>query len=305
MNVFSYFAPSVSMLALLGLAWSPLTGSEHAPRVTMLSTSCMPLLQSADLVARPRDPWVFRSVLDKRARMITVALNEELWVAYDATTCSLYKAWKGGVHFDGAVYTTVHGPQPTSLGRPYTEGLPGDVWEAWINDAPIACTVAYKGYRFHDKRVTFQYDVKLADGRTVRVQETPEFVQPEHLFPPEQRQVWVLTDGQPGLLRSFWAETIPDDVKLTLALRTDHSTNKLGELLEREHEVEVVDEQGNAAKHSIAHMVLMAAKNTNNVILFFEPIVLPPPEPEANGDETEDEGKKEETPAPAKQEGAK
>ncbi|MBV6646936.1 MAG: hypothetical protein KI790_15875, partial [Cyclobacteriaceae bacterium] len=64
--------------------------------------------------SRPLDVWVFRSVLDKQPRVVTAALHENLWVAYDTEQGLLHKAWKGGVNFDGAVYTTVHGPQPTS-----------------------------------------------------------------------------------------------------------------------------------------------------------------------------------------------
>ena len=41
---------------------------------------------------RPNDPWVFRSVLDKQPRMITFALNDNLWVSYSTDSCSLYKA---------------------------------------------------------------------------------------------------------------------------------------------------------------------------------------------------------------------
>ena len=52
---------------------------------------------------RAHDPWVFRSVLDSIPRILTVALNDNLWVAYSAQTGALYKAWKGGVNFDGAV----------------------------------------------------------------------------------------------------------------------------------------------------------------------------------------------------------
>ena len=64
---------------------------------------------------RPQDPWVFRSVLDSIPRIATVGLHDDMWVAYNTANCSVYKAWKGSVNFDGAVYTTVHGPQPSSI----------------------------------------------------------------------------------------------------------------------------------------------------------------------------------------------
>jgi len=72
-------------------------------------------------IERPHDPWVFRSVLRSKARMITVALHDDLWAAHNTETGTLYKVWKGGVNSDGAVYTTAHGPQPSSLGNAYFE----------------------------------------------------------------------------------------------------------------------------------------------------------------------------------------
>ena len=49
------------------------------------------------LADRPNDPFVFRSVMDKRPRMVTIALHDNLWASYSADSCSLYKTWKGGV----------------------------------------------------------------------------------------------------------------------------------------------------------------------------------------------------------------
>ena len=74
---------------------------------------------------RPMEPWVFRSVLDKKPRMLTLAMNKDLFIAYDTKRGSLYKAWKGDVDLDGAVYTTYHGPQPTSC-LLYTSPSPRD-----------------------------------------------------------------------------------------------------------------------------------------------------------------------------------
>jgi cytochrome c len=87
--------------------------------VFLLLTSFLTGCNSKKHEKRPRDPWVFRSVLDNKARMVTAALHEDMYVAYDAQKCQLYKAWKGGVVFDGAVYTTHHGPQPSTKGYAY------------------------------------------------------------------------------------------------------------------------------------------------------------------------------------------
>ena len=62
-------------------------------------------------IERPREAWVVRSVLDQKPRMLSIALNDKLWLAYNTETASLYKAWVGGISFEGPVYTAAHGPQ--------------------------------------------------------------------------------------------------------------------------------------------------------------------------------------------------
>src|SRR5688572_13786277 len=100
---------------------------------------------------RPRDPWVFRSVLDQKPRMVTVALDENLYVAYDARQCQPYKAWKGGVILDGPVYTTNHGPQPTSKGYAYYQYPEGEsFWFAVQNEQELELIPHFKGYFFKD-----------------------------------------------------------------------------------------------------------------------------------------------------------
>src|SRR6267378_1178855 len=70
-------------------------------------------------IQRPRDPWAFRSVIDKQPRMLTLALDPECYVAYDLAHCTLYKAWKGGVTLEGAAYTNKKNVQPTTWGKSY------------------------------------------------------------------------------------------------------------------------------------------------------------------------------------------
>jgi cytochrome c len=140
--------------------------------VSLIIASC----ESGKEKKRPMDPWVFRSVLDKKPRMVTAALDENLYVAYDAVNCQLYKAWKGGVIFDGAVYTTAHGPQPTSKGYAYyqqPEGKP--FWLLVSNDKEIQLTPRYKGHALRDGDVTFKYELVSDDGQSITVEETPEY----------------------------------------------------------------------------------------------------------------------------------
>jgi cytochrome c len=159
--------------------------------------------KSADTAyQRPHDPWVFRSVLDSIPRMLTVALHDDLWAAYSAETGALYKTWKGGVNFDGAVYTTNHGPQPSTLGDAYFENQFPQPWTVTRNGKAEQPAIQYRGHRFEDGQVTINYELKLQNGKTIKVQETPEYVTNE--------------SGQTGLERTFQLENVPNGATVTL-----------------------------------------------------------------------------------------
>ena len=122
------------------------------------------LAKAAKPTERPRDPWVFRSVLNEKPRMITIALNDRLWVAYDTQYGSIYKAWYGGVDFNGAVYTTSHGPQPTSQGSSYINGLEDDnVW--YLDGKKIEDEdFSFKGYSLLDNAVVLSYEINNSES---------------------------------------------------------------------------------------------------------------------------------------------
>ena len=234
--------------------------------------------------ARPRDPFVFRCVLDLHPRMITVALDDDMWIAYDAARCALYKAWKGGVLFDGPVYTTVHGPQPTTQGVAYTRGIAGEAWSASQEGRPVACTSRYAGYRLSAGRVTLEWRITLAGGAEVVVLESPEFVRPGQVFSAQQLDDLVLGAGdQPGLQRAFEARGLPAGTQMSLTLRTDGTVGKFG-LLERERFEDVLDEAGNVtATRVLSQMPLTAARPKNAVVLFFAPVKVELPAVPAPG----------------------
>jgi cytochrome c len=127
-------------------------------------------------INRPRDPWVFRSVLDQKPRMVTAVLNENLYVAYDARQCQLYKAWKGGVNFDGAVYSTKHGPQPSTMGYAYYVQPQGHVfWTLAQNGKEVEAIPQFKGYYFNNNQVTFRFELRDEQGNHASIEETPEY----------------------------------------------------------------------------------------------------------------------------------
>ena len=123
---------------------------------------------------RPIDTWVFRSVLDKKPRMATVALDDNMWLAYDTQSATLYKAWKGGVNFDGAVYTTKHGPQPTSLGYAYQTEK--EKWVLLKDNETVAVKINYKGHRFENDNVVFKYELETPEKELITIEETPKYV---------------------------------------------------------------------------------------------------------------------------------
>ena len=162
-------------------------------------------------VERPLDPWVYRSVLDQRARMISIALHEDLWSAYDTQVCGLYKAWKGGVNFDGAVYTTKHGPQPTSIGADYIlDPLAGPVWSLVTNGSAAEVYPDYKGHRFQQNQVALQYQIRQGD-KTITIKETPEYAH-------NQRYI--------GLIRTFEVDGLSDGQRLTLKVQLSSLPNE-------------------------------------------------------------------------------
>ncbi|MFZ1706026.1 MAG: family 16 glycoside hydrolase [Saprospiraceae bacterium] len=108
--------------------------------------------------SRPLETWAFRSVLDQNPRILTVALHEDLYVAYHVKTGALYKVWKGNVMFDGPVYTTAHGPQPISIGDSYFVNQHRNPWFALDkNGDTITTEFKYKGHRFVKGQVELMY----------------------------------------------------------------------------------------------------------------------------------------------------
>ena len=151
-------------------------------------------------IERAHDPWVFRSVLDGQARMLTLALHDDVWAAYNSQNANIYKVWKGGVNFDGAVYTTVHGPQPSTLGDAYFINAVENPWQIEIGGQIMIPEVDYKGHLFNNGQVTLKYDLILFTGDTISVEETPEYLEVE--------------SGQPGFERTFKLGELPSQTEV-------------------------------------------------------------------------------------------
>ncbi|HEY5917741.1 MAG TPA: c-type cytochrome [Chryseolinea sp.] len=163
---------------------------------------------------RPMDPWAFRSVLDKRPRMLTLALDSSCFVAYDLSRCIIYKAWKGGVTLEGAPYTDKKNVQPSAWGKTYfADSLFRFRWVVDVEGKENFPKAISKGYSFRQDRITLKYELVLSTGDTVRIEEQPEFVRSE--------------EGNPGLQRVFTAANVPDG--MTIKLKSNDSTFTLND----------------------------------------------------------------------------
>jgi cytochrome c len=180
--------------------------------VFVLLLASLAACDSGKDIKRPRDPWVFRSVLDKQPRIVTVTLNENLYVAYDARYCGLYKAWKGDVILDGPVYTTKHGPQPTTKGYAYFEQrLDAPAWQLLVKGEVVVPTAQFQGYYFKDGQVTFKFLLTDAQGHSATVEETPEYI---------------TQSGKPGFHRKFVVTSASPETEVQLNTSLTNLQNK-------------------------------------------------------------------------------
>lgn len=183
--------------------------------------------------ARPHDPFVLRASMREKPRMVLVALHADLSVAYDAQTCGLYQAWRGGVQDGNATYNHQvggnHGatyyPQgrilytqapggevgetPLPDTRPKTISPPNQalvpVWTAALGGQAATVRAEYRGYAIdHAKEtVRLRYRFTLANGAGFDVSELPEFT---------------ATAAGVGLQRDFAVTGAPAGLSLALQL---------------------------------------------------------------------------------------
>jgi len=157
-----------------------------------------------NILSQSQQPWVFRSVLDIKPRMLTMALADDFMVAYDTEHAAIYKAWKGYVDFDGAVYTTAHGPQPTSIGNAYFINQHPQPWYLVKNGEKIIPSVNYKGHLIEDDQVRLKFELSWGDNNKIMVTEQPEYFESE--------------EGLSGLKRTFTTKNVPEGTQVGLKI---------------------------------------------------------------------------------------
>jgi cytochrome c len=169
--------------------------------VGWLSYACQ--TTTSDPAYRQMDPWAFRSVLDRKPRMLTLAFDSVNFAAYDLSNGHLYKVWKGGVVKEGTVFTNKKNIQPTSWGTSYYEE--GKLYNQWLvtkNGQPIPFGFKHEGYLLLNNHININYKLTLPDGEEISIKENPEFV--------------VNENGDLGFERSFTVERPSNDIELSL-----------------------------------------------------------------------------------------
>jgi cytochrome c len=157
-------------------------------------------------VERPIEPWAFRSVLDKKPRMLTLALDSSCYVAYDLANCILYKAWKGGVLMEGTAYTDKKNVQPTSWGKSYlADSVQRFQWMAEVNGTKETPRMISKGYVFRDTGIVLKWLLISSSGDSISIEEQPEFIRSK--------------SGAPGLERSFRFNSLPKNMNVMIESR--------------------------------------------------------------------------------------
>ena len=151
---------------------------------------------------RGRNPWVFRCTLDGRARVVVLALGQDLWAAYDATSCGLYKVWTGDIDLTGSVYDTRHGPQPQSVGDVLDQFGENQEWQRVDADGNATDIIpTWRGYDMDGtKSVQFHYTVEGDNGAAVKITETVDVAGPRTM-----KRTFDVTEGTAVGLRVMLA----------------------------------------------------------------------------------------------------
>ncbi|WP_282162408.1 c-type cytochrome [Ulvibacterium marinum] len=186
--------------------------------IFLISCTSTPSEQIREKGNRPIDPWALRSVLDLRPRILTLALDSECYLAYDLNACGLYRAWKGGVNWDGTVYTETKVAQPTSWGKDYfLNPSPQESWLLEQNGRKQEVTTRFQGYRFENGQVYLKYKL-TTEKDTIFLEERPEFIRDDQ--------------GNPGLERVFMTQGMDGNLSITLhtkpkAIKLENNTTTI------------------------------------------------------------------------------
>ncbi len=186
---------AVLAVLLVALSWAGfrlwLRGQPEQTRATVEAFSTLELLAAARAELFPPEPvdragfgrrlvpgrghapWILRSSLDGRPRMLQLALAPGIWLSYGTEIASLYQLWRGELELTGAVYDTRHGPEPVSMGTAWLRQADETDWR--VGDAVPEVRYLGHGVDPASGRAYLRSELSRAGTRAV-VRESPELV---------------------------------------------------------------------------------------------------------------------------------
>ena len=127
---------------------------------------------------RGDSPWVRRSALDGRPRILTAAFTEDVRAAWSAETAAPHLFWRGDVDYTGPVYDDAHGREPTSRGDAYWQPPATPMWSIETPTGWQVADVRWRGHGFDPETgaLWLRYDLRdpTAPERTRTLVERPE-----------------------------------------------------------------------------------------------------------------------------------
>lgn len=182
-------------------------------------------------IVRPKESWVFRSVLDSVPRALTLALSDNMYAAYSTENCSLYKVWKGNVVLQGAVYTEAHGPQPISTGPAYTINRIEKPWTLQNNAGEnLNTTVQYLGHKIVGNKASMSYRLTAEQNSgMVELEEYVDYSEKEGM--PVFQRTFTITKSNPDLTPILTANYNGIIVKQNLTTNGALVINKTEEII--------------------------------------------------------------------------
>lgn len=114
--------------------------------------------------------------MPQASRSITVSLSSDLHLAFDTENCRTHTVWSGkGLHLLGPQYSMSKRPFISTNDSTVLWTMPP--WSPWTEEKsviePEPIRTAYRAVETSNGKVTFVYDLMLANGKSVEVRETP------------------------------------------------------------------------------------------------------------------------------------
>ena len=145
---------------------------------------------------RGRAPWVMRSSLDGRPRILSLAVAPNQWLAYSTETASVHRFWQGELVFAGPAFDALHGAEPLSEGSAWLSPAEQTAWRVRTGDTWQPARVEWRAHGFDldsGEDVWLRFDVVDERGRRRTVTEWPSVHEDTSGVELDRR--WELSDG--------------------------------------------------------------------------------------------------------------